>query len=210
VPYTLSTTTTAGAASLLARGTPLLSVARSHARTLRLHVTLSQRNRQWVRDYLPDFERGGEVDLSRVRADGDADLADADFAGFVVPGCSNCSGGDGGGGGGGWRSTGAAGGGGGGGAAAAAAGALQQGGGTIKPDVVFFGGNMDRAVRDAARAAVERSSGLLLLGTSAQVFSACVRDLFSFLDVCDECFYCLLQQQQQQYWQYVRSTDHEY
>jgi hypothetical protein len=152
-----------------------------------LLIAIRQLNKQWVRDYLPDLDRG-EVDLSLVRADGDADLADADFAGFVVPGCVNCSSGsctassstttttsgsD--------RHDGTAAGAG----NAASAGGHGAGGGrhhrhqpqgasggVVKPDVVFFGGNIDKAVRDAAREAVERSSGLLLLGTSAQVQSA--------------------------------------
>ena len=55
-----------------------------------------------------------------------------------------------------------------------AGGIVAGAGGLIKPDVVFFGGNLETSVRDAATAAVREASGMLLLGTSAQVFSAYV------------------------------------
>ena len=44
-------------------------------------------------------------------------------------------------------------------------------GGALKPDVVFFGGNVARAVVDAAYAVVEQSEALLVVGTSLTVFS---------------------------------------
>ncbi|MDP3277429.1 MAG: NAD-dependent protein deacetylase [Deltaproteobacteria bacterium] len=44
-------------------------------------------------------------------------------------------------------------------------------GGALKPDVVFFGGNVARAVVDAAMAWVEASDALLVVGTSLTVFS---------------------------------------
>jgi len=43
--------------------------------------------------------------------------------------------------------------------------------GTLKPDVVFFGGNLSQAVKEAANAAIEKSSALLVIGSSLQVFS---------------------------------------
>ncbi len=43
--------------------------------------------------------------------------------------------------------------------------------GTLKPDVVFFGGNLSQAVKEAAIDAIERSSALLVIGSSLQVFS---------------------------------------
>ncbi|CAK0826920.1 unnamed protein product [Prorocentrum cordatum] len=45
-------------------------------------------------------------------------------------------------------------------------------GGIWKPTVVFFGGSLEPAVKAAALAAVEGSSGVLVLGSSLQVFSA--------------------------------------
>lgn len=44
-------------------------------------------------------------------------------------------------------------------------------GGALKPDVVFFGGNVARPVVDAAYAVVEQSDALLVVGTSLTVFS---------------------------------------
>jgi NAD-dependent SIR2 family protein deacetylase len=44
-------------------------------------------------------------------------------------------------------------------------------GGALKPDVVFFGGNVARPVVDAAYAVVEQSEALLVVGTSLTVFS---------------------------------------
>lgn len=44
-------------------------------------------------------------------------------------------------------------------------------GGVLKPDVVFFGDNVDRAVVDAAFAWVEACDALLVLGSSLTVFS---------------------------------------
>jgi NAD-dependent SIR2 family protein deacetylase len=44
-------------------------------------------------------------------------------------------------------------------------------GGALKPDVVFFGGNVARSVVDAAYAVVEQSEALLVVGTSLTVFS---------------------------------------
>lgn len=43
--------------------------------------------------------------------------------------------------------------------------------GTLKPDVVFFGGNLSQAVKEAANDAIEKSSALLVIGSSLQVFS---------------------------------------
>lgn len=45
-------------------------------------------------------------------------------------------------------------------------------GGIFKPDVVFFGGNLEAEVRQAARQAVADANRLLVVGSSCQVFSA--------------------------------------
>ena len=44
-------------------------------------------------------------------------------------------------------------------------------GGVLKPDVVFFGGNVAAPVRDAAFALLEQAQALLVVGSSLQVFS---------------------------------------
>ncbi len=43
--------------------------------------------------------------------------------------------------------------------------------GPLKPDVVFFGGTVDKAIVDAAYERVERAEVLLVLGTSLVVYS---------------------------------------
>ena len=44
-------------------------------------------------------------------------------------------------------------------------------GGFLKPDVVFFGGNLAPQIKEAALAAVDESSALVVVGSSVQVFS---------------------------------------
>ena len=44
-------------------------------------------------------------------------------------------------------------------------------GGFLKPDVVFFGGNLAPEIKEAALAAVDESSALVVVGSSVQVFS---------------------------------------
>ena len=104
-----------------------------------------QINSCWAREYLPAI--GGDVDVATIRADGDAALDEADFDAFHIPRCTQCG-------------------------ASRSPTAADSTPGIIKPDVVFFGGNLEPRIRDAATAAVRESSGMLLLGTSAQVFSA--------------------------------------
>lgn len=43
--------------------------------------------------------------------------------------------------------------------------------GVLKPDVVFFGGNVPRAIVEAAQKRVAAAKGMLAIGTSLQVFS---------------------------------------
>lgn len=45
-------------------------------------------------------------------------------------------------------------------------------GGTVKPGVVFFGGNVPRHVSEAASRAVDEADGLLVLGSTLQVWSS--------------------------------------
>ncbi|MEK9889285.1 MAG: Sir2 family NAD-dependent protein deacetylase [Gammaproteobacteria bacterium] len=44
-------------------------------------------------------------------------------------------------------------------------------GGFLKPDVVFFGGNLAPQIKEAALVAVDESSALVVVGSSVQVFS---------------------------------------
>ena len=44
-------------------------------------------------------------------------------------------------------------------------------GGFLKPDVVFFGGNLAPQIKEAALVAVDESSSLVVVGSSVQVFS---------------------------------------
>lgn len=44
-------------------------------------------------------------------------------------------------------------------------------GGVLKPDVVFFGGSIDKAVKSRAENAFKRASALLVVGSSLQVYS---------------------------------------
>ena len=44
-------------------------------------------------------------------------------------------------------------------------------GGFLKPDVVFFGGNLGPQIKEAALIAVDESSALVVVGSSVQVFS---------------------------------------
>ena len=44
-------------------------------------------------------------------------------------------------------------------------------GGFLKPDVVFFGGNLAPEIKEAALVAVDESSALVVVGSSVQVFS---------------------------------------
>ena len=44
-------------------------------------------------------------------------------------------------------------------------------GGFLKPDVVFFGGNLASQIKEAALMAVDESSALVVVGSSVQVFS---------------------------------------
>ena len=44
-------------------------------------------------------------------------------------------------------------------------------GGLLKPDVVFFGGNLAPQIKEAALVAVDESSALVVVGSSVQVFS---------------------------------------
>lgn len=113
-----------------------------------------QINHHWMKKFLPAGVTGGDVDVVTIRADGDAALEHADFDSFVVPPCAHCGATH--------RRP----------ASPAGVRTAVATPGIIKPDVVFFGGNLEPRVRDAATAAVQRSSGMLLLGTSAQVFSA--------------------------------------
>lgn len=53
------------------------------------------RNREWVDRHLKDYvldghDVDGEIDLSRVRADGDAHISDGNLDGFRVPLCERC------------------------------------------------------------------------------------------------------------------------
>ena len=48
----------------------------------------------------------------------------------------------------------------------------KQCGGVLKPDVVFFGGSLDPAIKQAATNAIERANGLLVLGSSLMVYSS--------------------------------------
>lgn len=69
-----------------------------------------------------------------LKPDGDADVAEASLATFVVPPCTTC-------------------------------------GGMMKPDVVMFGENVPKPRVAEAMASVERSDGLLVVGSSLMVFS---------------------------------------
>jgi NAD-dependent SIR2 family protein deacetylase len=72
--------------------------------------------------------------LATTAPDGDAEVAESLYAGFVVPSCPTCR-------------------------------------GILKPDVVFFGETVPRPVVDAAFAMVDRSSALVVLGSSLTVYS---------------------------------------
>ena len=45
-------------------------------------------------------------------------------------------------------------------------------GGVLKPDVVFFGGNISTNVKQAANAAIDKARGVLVVGTSLMVYSS--------------------------------------
>ena len=45
-------------------------------------------------------------------------------------------------------------------------------GGVLKPDVVFFGGNIDATVKQAAHEAVLKANGVLVVGSSLMVYSS--------------------------------------
>lgn len=45
-------------------------------------------------------------------------------------------------------------------------------GGVLKPDVVFFGGNINTAVKQAANEAVRKAGGVLVVGSSLMVYSS--------------------------------------
>ena len=117
-----------------------------------LNGTRSQENKQWVETYIP--EAHGVIDITTVRADGDAELNDVDFSSFKIPDCAIC------------------------GEADELVTYSMKGpepeipGSIIKPDFVFFGGSIGAATRNEAAKAVQEASAMLLLGTSVQVFSA--------------------------------------
>jgi hypothetical protein len=107
----------------------------------------SQLNAEWLRHYFPDAS-SLSVNVEGIRADGDADLKASDFTDFRIPHCVNCSIGR---------------------PHSKGSNHTTQTRGLVKPTVVFFGGSLDPHVRDAATKVVEEASGMLLLGTSAQV-----------------------------------------
>lgn len=93
-------------------------------------VTPRSRFQQRLRDANP----GWHADVFRYQPDGDAELADENYADFVVPACNRC-------------------------------------GGIVKPDVVMFGETVPKRRVSDAIAAVERTSALLVIGSSLMVFS---------------------------------------
>lgn len=45
-------------------------------------------------------------------------------------------------------------------------------GGVLKPDVVFFGGNIDSTVKQVANEAIRKAQGVLVVGSSLMVYSS--------------------------------------
>ena len=101
-------------------------------------------NKDWVSNHMPFASDPDNVDISTVRADGDANVEDKDLNTFQVPGCSRC----------------------------------EQG--VVMPRVVFFGGSIEKHVKDQASNIIQEADKLLILGSSCHVYSAyrLVRDAF--------------------------------
>lgn len=101
-------------------------------------VVCLQCDRRLLRsDYQQQLQAANQdwhAEVFAFKPDGDAELAEANLAGFTVPGCDDC-------------------------------------GGMLKPDVVLFGENVPRQRVAKASASVDRSDGLLILGSSLMVFS---------------------------------------
>ena len=93
-------------------------------------------NKDWVSNHMPFASDPENVDVSTVRADGDANVEDKDLNTFQIPGCSSC----------------------------------EQG--VVMPRIVFFGGSIEKYVKDKASNIIEEADKLLILGSSCQVYSA--------------------------------------
>ena len=93
-------------------------------------------NKDWISAYMPFASNPDRVDISTVRADGDANLEDSDLSSFGVPSCLSCK------------------------------------EGNVMPRIVFFGGSIEKDIKERAAKIIEESDKLLILGSSCHVYSA--------------------------------------